>query len=218
MKTHRYTPEQKEFLKSNVTGVRYKELTAMFNSHFGLTLKESQILSACMRCAFHNGLDARFLPGERRSCASWFKKGRIPHNKGKSYNAGGDSVKTRFRPGHRPQNWCPVGSERVRADGYVYVKIAEPKRWLPKHVHIWEQAHGPRPKGHNVMFGDGDRGNFNLDNLMLVSRADFVQLNKQRLISASAELTRAGLNIVKVTRAVRKAGKGEPACPLTSQP
>ncbi len=38
------------------------------------------------------------------------------------------------------------------------------------HVLVWEAAHGPVPKGHAVVFRDGDRANIRLDNLDLVTR------------------------------------------------
>jgi hypothetical protein len=46
--------------------------------------------------------------------------------------------------------------------------------WRPKHHLVWESHHGqPIPKGHAVIFGDGNNRNFDPDNLILVSRAQF---------------------------------------------
>jgi len=70
----------------------------------------------------------------------------------------------------------PVGTERV-SKGYVLVKVAEDAtvpqskdNWMPKQQHVWEQANGPLPEGHMVLFADGDRGNFDPDNLVAVER------------------------------------------------
>jgi hypothetical protein len=65
----------------------------------------------------------------------------------------------------------PPGSEISTAQGYVYVKTVG-GRWRLKHRQIWEAAHGPIPKGRLVKFADGDRSNFSLDNLVLVSRSE----------------------------------------------
>ena len=42
------------------------------------------------------------------------------------------------------------------------------EHWQSKHSLLWEQHHGRKvPKGHIVMFADGDRRNFDINNLML---------------------------------------------------
>lgn len=43
--THRYTPEQFAFVKENVSGRSLKEITGIFNTHFGLELSIGQIRS-----------------------------------------------------------------------------------------------------------------------------------------------------------------------------
>ena len=67
----------------------------------------------------------------------------------------------------------PIGSECTEK-GFVFVKISDKtgktrKDWMQKHRLIWEQAHGKLKKGETVLFLDGDRTNFNLDNLYKVS-------------------------------------------------
>lgn len=76
--------------------------------------------------------------------------------------------------GGRPR--VPVGTER-ECKGYVLVKVAEEAtvpqskdNWRLKHVWIWEQANGPLPKGWMVLFADGNRRNFDPDNLVAVER------------------------------------------------
>ena len=64
----------------------------------------------------------------------------------------------------------PLGSERVYADGYVWI-ITEHGR-KQKHRVVWEQAHDPIPHGYMVKFRDGNPLNCALENLYLVSRAD----------------------------------------------
>lgn len=71
----------------------------------------------------------------------------------------------------------PVGSEREGKDGYVVVKVREEAtvpmskdNWELKHVHVYEQHFGPVPEGHVVYFADGDRRNFDPENLVAVPR------------------------------------------------
>ena len=72
----------------------------------------------------------------------------------------------RFRP-TRPQ----VGDERLGSKGFIEVKISA-KRWRPKHIVVWEEAHGPLPKTHVLYFADGDKLNFNLANLVAFPKND----------------------------------------------
>lgn len=107
-----------------------------------------------------------------------FKKGMTPHNKGKreeefrSPEAIERCRRTQFKPGQLPHNTKPVGYEHTDRDGYILVKVADRRKMVHKHRYVWEQAHGPIPRGHNVMFRDGNRQNCSLDNLYLLSREE----------------------------------------------
>jgi hypothetical protein len=134
---------------------------------------------------FHNGLGTI--------------NGYAPPNKGKK---------------HKPQqgNYRPIGTERdiPYSTGDVYVEVKTGHRtWKRKHVVIWEQANGKMPKGHVVIFADGNKRNFDLDNLILVSRAELGVMNRCGLIKKKKELTEAGKIIadIKIQIGVRKREK-----------
>jgi hypothetical protein len=188
---HHYTAAQIRFLERKVAGRDFTELAELFNRHFGASLRISQIRAACRNRGLVNGRDCRFRPGQ------------APPNKGKKgyYFAGCEN--TWFKPGNRPHTWKPVGTERVNGDGYVDVRIRNPsgkiwKNWKAKHRIIWEKAHGKIPRGHAVIFADGDKRNFALDNLLLVSRKELAVMNSQRLISGDRDLTRAGKAVADI--------------------
>ncbi len=71
-------------------------------------------------------------------------------------------------------------------DGTIYIKVDEPdhpwrnvgNKYKLKHVHIWEQAYGIVPRHDVVLFFDGNRMNCVLENLTLVTRAEFTILTK----------------------------------------
>ena len=48
------------------------------------------------------------------------------------------------------------------------------------------------------MFADRNVRNFNIDNLILVSRAEMLIMNNNKLIYEDKELTKVGVNIAKV--------------------
>ena len=176
------TKEQHDFLIENVTGRTVDELTKLINDAFNLDLKQYQIKAYKKNHKLKSGVD------------STFKKGILPHNKGEKMPGAGKG--TWFERGHLPHNWVPIGSERVNGDGYVDIKIAEGKHqgnWRAKHTLIWEEHNGPLPKGHGIIFGDGDKRNFDIDNLICVTRKQLMTLNRLGLITNNADLTRSSV-------------------------
>ena len=103
--------------------------------------------------------------------ATAFKKGHSPINKGKKWDeymsAEGQKNcrRTCFGKGHVPANKKPIGYERRTVDGYWEVKVAEPNVFKAKHRILWEQHHGPIPRGTNIVFIDGNPENITIGNL-----------------------------------------------------
>jgi len=185
-----YTEEQIGYLKElSAQGLFNAEITRRFNERFGTNRTETAIQLQRVQYGFQT---------TARNC---FKKGHVPWNKGlKGVNFGGKE--TQFKPGHKPHNWVPVGSERVNVDGYIDVKVHDytgkdsKKNWKGKHIITWERHHGRKvPDGHAVIFGDGNRRNFDPENLILVSRAQLARMNQSGLIKNDANLTKTGVII-----------------------
>lgn len=109
-----------------------------------------------------------------KSIATRFHKGTPPPNKGKkvSPEVYEKISPTMFKKGHTPANHREVGSERINKDGYIEIKVAEPKRWRLKHRIIWEQANGEIPKGYNVQFKNHNPQDCRIENLYLICRAE----------------------------------------------
>lgn len=113
--------------------------------------------------------------------ANRFKKGQRSWNKGmKGVYFGGRE--TQFKPGQRPHNWKPLGSERITSDGYIEFKYKDERKatsnYMLKHRFIWEQVHGEIPEGYVLNFKDGDSLNCEIDNLMLVSMVENLKTNR----------------------------------------
>lgn len=182
---HTYAEEEIFYLRITSPGRSNKEITELFNKRFNLNLGEKAISATRKRHGIKTGSDGRF------------EKGHTPINKGKpKYWIGGEE--TQFKEGHKPHNWVPIGSERITKDGYIQIKIQEGKfqhNWKGKHILIWEEHNGPLPKGHAVIFGDGDNRNFDIDNLIKVSRKQLLKLNQNGLIQKDADLTRTAVII-----------------------
>lgn len=141
---------------------------------------------------------------------SYFQKGHIPTNKGKkmSEEARQKMARTWFSKNHRPHNELPVGTQILCKDGFLIQKVSDdlhiPRtlRWKPVHHLVWEQVNGPVPPGHIVIFLDGNRQNFSIDNLQLISRKTNAGLNQWGLRFDDAELTKTGIQIAELKQTI----------------
>ena len=136
-----------------------------------------------------------------------FKKGHVPVNKGTKgmFNVGGN--RTSFKKGQKPINYRPVGSERVSRDGYIEIKVKDPNVWKLKHRVVWEEAYGKIPKGMQIMFIDQNPTNVNIENLVLVSKAQNALLNKNRMLTDNKELNELSINYAKVVTKINEIEK-----------
>ena len=181
---HRWTDEEKEYLASIVKGKTYKELLALMNEKFEYEFSSQQIESALRRYNLKTGNTGQF------------KKYQEPWNKGLKGYMGAN--KTSFKKGTIPPNYKPVGTERFAKDGYIEVKVKDPNVWELKHRYIYKKHHGEIPNGYNVIFADKNISNFDIDNLILVSKAEMLILNKNKLIFEDKDFTKVGVNIAKL--------------------
>ena len=102
---------------------------------------------------------------------------------------------------------CPVGTEKyIYSTNSIHVKVSMktkksgfclPGTWKAKHVLIWEAAHGKIPKGFFVVFADGNKNNFDIGNLLLVSHRELVCMGINKMFSNNPEITKTNLVIIK---------------------
>jgi phage protein len=198
----KYTDDIINFLREIAPGKTYKEIVEIFNKKYDLEMTVKKLSSLLGRKKIKTGT------------TGCFRKGFIPWNKGKKGYMGAN--KTSFKKGNKPKNWRPVGSERIDDEGYTLIKVSNEggmlKRWALKHRVVWEQHHKKKiPKGSVIIFADGNKNNLNIENLICVTRNELKVLNKCRLISSVPELTKTGLNVVKLKiklAEIRKEKKG----------
>lgn len=189
---NKYTKEQREFLIKNNHLKTSQELADMFNKRFGTNITKVNIKNFRGNNHLNSGLNGQF------------KKGNIPHNKGKRQNdyMSIESIEktkaTRFKKGNIPANHRDIGSERITKDGYIEIKIKEPNKWQLKHRYIYEKKYGKIPKGYNLIFLDGNRKNIDLSNLKLVSKSEDLIMNKNKLFTTDKNITNTGSLIAKV--------------------
>lgn len=196
---HKYTKLEDQYLIENVKGITLKELTNKFNKQFSLDLSEGAIANRKVKLGIQSGI-----------VGGQFQKGQESWNKGKKMSPSQykKAAPTMFKKGNIPANRRPIGSERVdNRDGSILIKVQDghlQKNWMSKSRYVYEQAYGKIPKGHKIIFADGDHSNFDLDNLILVSNAEELIMNQRKLISKEAEFTKTGAVIAKVLNKAKK--------------
>ena len=52
-----------------------------------------------------------------------------------------------------------------------------PRDYVAVHHLVWAEHYGPVPAGHAIVFRDGNKNNFNIENLECVSRAELMRRN-----------------------------------------
>jgi hypothetical protein len=163
-----------------------KEIIALFNARFNTGFTPLQIKRLCNR----SGIKAA--EGDEKGVYNVYK-------------------------GHK------VGTEAVfsKRDRIVFVKISDVEisdkpigcvtnsagTWREKHFVIWEAVNGPIPEEHIVIFADRNKANFDIGNLLLVSKREFGCMAGNGLLSDIAEKTRVGLAIAKQMLAISDAIK-----------
>lgn len=195
---YNYSEENVKFIKENVKGISHKELTKKFNERFGTNLSESALANMKRKLKLTNGNDTRF------------KKGQPSWNKGKKMSPEQyeKCKKTMFQKGNNAaHNERKLFEERIDTDGYTYVKVKQPNKWKLKHRWIYEQKNGKIPKGYNLIFADGNKQNFELDNLLLVSNSELFIINQKGLYKKDKDLTKAGVTVAKVLDKINKRKK-----------
>lgn len=189
----KYTDEMNQFILDNYKGRYNQELADLFNQKFNTNITSRTIKSYKANNKLNSGLTGKF------------RKGQTPHNKGKKMpKEVYEKVKhTMFAKGNVPPNHRPVGSERISKDGYIEVKVAEPNKWRLKQRVVYEEAKGKIPEGCTIIFLDGNKRNFDIDNLRCITRSELLYLNCNGL-NNSNEITETGILMARLDRAKNK--------------
>lgn len=186
---HRYSEEERDFIRCYARGHGVKEITAEFNVRFDSGVKESQIKSYLDNNKISTGRNMRF------------RNGMIPHNKGKKMapETYSKCAPTMFQKGKDNGRAMPVGTVRARGGrnrkAYLYEKVADPNVWKLKHVLEWERHNGPVPEGNVLIFADGDTGNTDIENLIMITKAQLGIMNHLKIRGCDRETMELSANV-----------------------
>lgn len=190
-----WTAKEDALLRRRYPNTPTVELAKQLNRGISGVYQRARNLGLSKSEAYLNSPAAcRLRRGDNVGAACRFPKGHVPANKGLRRPGWGPGrmKETQFKPGVRQgiaaKNWMPLGSIRKDAEGYLRIKVRESapgethgfgntKVWPLLGRHIWEQAHGPIPPRHIVVFRDRNRDNCALENLELISLEENMRRN-----------------------------------------
>lgn len=183
-------PEYVAFMMEYIPGHTENEIRAEFEKRFDVSITISQIGNFKNKHHIKSG-----------TIGGRFEKGHIPANTGKKMSPEmyATLAPTMFKKGEAPGNYRPVGSERVSVDGYIEIKVKDPRTWKLKHRVVYEQYHGVKlTKDDAIIFLDGNHFNLEIDNLYRLSRAELVRYNNDKLHCSDKDISRVAANIAKL--------------------
>lgn len=170
---HVYTPEQITFIKRN-QHIERKRLLINFNEKFNANISD---VALNVFCATHK-IKAKKHPGQfKKGQNAWVDNDTKLVRKGAFLNP---CVATQFKKGQPALNRVPLGHERKDKRGFIEVRVEDGTgtgkygggyNYKLKHHIVWESHHKQAiPESHVIVFKDGDKSNFDIDNLMLLPR------------------------------------------------
>ena len=192
----KFPPDFRTWLAEIVQGRSYEELARMASERYGEQFTATQMHGILTRYGLRNGRDCRFQPGHESN-----QKGKPLNDRQRAALA-----KTQFQAGNLPHNYLPIGTVAKTRDGYLIKKVSDEgalwDRWKFLHRLVWAEANGPIPPGGVVTFLDGNKENLSLDNLALISQAERSRLTALHLRSDDPEITKNGIQIVRLMGAI----------------
>lgn len=198
------------FALQHAEGNNNQVLTDLINQKFGTSYSVGQVTAYRYKVGALSGIQS-YIKLMQSGKAFRYKKGNVPANKGTKGLTKANV--TSFKPGQKPHNTVPIGTEVLRCDGYVYRKIAEtkPARFGWKQVHhiVWEKHHGKVPEGYRVVFLDQNRLNIDVNNLKLVPIGHMATINHQRLLTQDPQVNQAYISITAINSKIAKLKKKE---------
>lgn len=228
---HKYTDEELSFIDfCIVDGLDWKETTRRFNERFKCHLpvnaikctginhrithdvvkgvrfsaeQEAWLRENVPGSASWNDVARRFNEAFGVIKAQTALRSKCRQMRPKVYINGGT---TGHHAGQVTWNLQPDGTERTRSGkwDYQYIKVGD--KWIPKQKVIYEQAFGELPEGMFVIFLDGNKRNFDLDNLYPVSRAVHARMCQNNWYTESREHTLTALKYCELDRTIKTGG------------
>jgi hypothetical protein len=208
---HYWTKEEISFLEKYAGEKTQRELTALINSAFNLSLTYHEVRSACFyykiktaripaKCTREIVAFIRQNHGETTSCLTRMINdtfGTLFSKKQVSTYIRYYKYKTVYESIHE----LPVNTERIKMGSRIFIKVSMDGpyklRWQDKRRWLWERANGKIPEGMVIILLDNNPFNCTLENLAMVSKAEHFMMMKCKLYTGNPEATLVGITVAK---------------------
>ena len=101
-----------------------------------------------------------------------------------------------------------------RKNGYLWVKVNDVKgsrkdrstseNWIQKQRLVWSQTYGEIPKGHQIVFLDQNRSNFDIDNLYCLNQCAMTRMIRNGWFTTDRELTLTAIKLCELHHALNE--------------
>ena len=180
-----WTDEESDWLRNNIAELSYKELTKAFNKRFERNLTLSAIGHKCARLGIDHGKKHKFEKGKHNPCSPTLPIGAEVISAGKVYVKVSDA----------PLSGGKLASGRSR--------LGEGGNFVQKNRYIYEQHHGPIPKGYMIVSLVNDRNNFEPQNLYATTRAVNMMMCQNKWYTESRENTLTAIKYCELQFALK---------------
>ena len=215
---HYWTEEELSFLEKHAENNTNKEITALLNKAFNLSLTRQQVRYATFNYKIKVKEQSPVKCTEE--IATFLNEYPEKSNRDLTVminNTFGTAFTkmqiARFRKYYKYRalyknhtHEVPLYSERVKRSGHIYIKISmtgpQNERWKEKHRWIWEKAYGKIPLRMEIIFLDNNPQNCTLENLAMLTKAEKLHMGQKYLFSDDREVTLAGIAIVRHSLAI----------------
>lgn len=167
-----FTTEQDDFIKKNYMAMPVRQVAINLGASWQSVTTRLRQLGLCIPKEVKQKRlkDNLFKPGRPNPFKGVSAKEWVTKEQYKKFKELG------FKNGHKPHNRVDVGTEVTYSHGYAMVCVAHGVFEF-KHRLIWEQHNGKIPKGFKVAFKDGNKQNYNIANLRLLTNQEIMQNN-----------------------------------------
>ncbi|MDE7431507.1 MAG: HNH endonuclease [Lachnospiraceae bacterium] len=150
-----WTAAMIEYLKLHLNESSYNTLAKQMSDEFKCYITASSLEHKVSRLGLEKDLSVVYkYRGHNAGC---FKKGR-------------PSVKR-----------APIGYERTDWQGNIWIKYADPDKFMRKARFIYIQHYGDIPKSHNVVCINGDPNDLRIENLIALSNSELAYFNNLKI-------------------------------------
>lgn len=228
MSCHSYTKEENAFLKSLSTDT-YKNIAIKFNTKFNCNISKEAIRRKIKRGFYVSHIpkytqEQEYFLRENAKVYS-LKKVKADFEKLYGFEITKQAIVDRCRRIYFSaptksnekldfrQYWCeyPIGTE-IEKDGYILIKVSNDVKnkcnnWQYKNHYIWEKHYGKIPKNHRIVFLDGNKSNYDINNLACVPLKHICLMAANRWKFNNAELSKAAIKYCELFYTLNKKEK-----------